>query len=302
MKTGKCFVMITAVAALFMISAQAQAYSLSGCWITPGNSTAVGSLYSILNPVVAANFTLNNIEGSDPSYHYDTAKHAFAREYVLITGSNGTVAFSGGELGSAFGNRTVNLSYDGHGYNLESFDDRDITNVSSIRLVQAITSDGSKVGNTAYGYSPTLTVSGGGMTSATYTATQLASMGYTSGTNTTLINQLKTFGVDTTTLTGLNESMMFIFQATDTYASIVSLGELLYANNPNTPDLALFNSSSGYVRLSIPSDVLGASAGRSTKYVASITGLNPVPIPASLFLFAPAILSLIGLKRKRILN
>lgn len=129
MKTGKCFVVITAVAALFMISAQAQAYTVSGCWTTAGDYTTVGSLYSILNPTCYANPTWQHDDILDPSYHYgDGIKNSFERGYVLVTGANGTVAFSGGEIDAYVGNKAINLVSNGLGsFNLNSYDSRDVT-------------------------------------------------------------------------------------------------------------------------------------------------------------------------------
>jgi hypothetical protein len=312
MNKRRCFVMFAVVAAMFMISAQAQAsptptYSISGAWTTAGNFDRVGSLYSVVNPGVT---TPDDEFGNDPSYHYDTAKNAFQREYVVVTGSNGSVAFSGGEINPIRGSRGVTLGYDSinNVYNLDSYDDRDVTGVSSIKVVHAVYSDDYNYNYTNHigGYSSTFSASGAGMNSTIHDTDNLSALGLTltSGKyvgDTSLLNLLTYLGANTTSLSKENESTMFIFHATDDYATVISLGELLALKNaPNPTALARFNATSGYLRLVTLTDLDGGGA-RSTKYVDSITGLNPVPIPASLFLFAPGLLGLFGL-RKRIRN
>jgi hypothetical protein len=297
MKTGKCFVMITAVAALFMISAQAQAYSISGCWITPGNSTAVGSLYSILDPSCYVNPGWQHDDILDPSYHYgDGIKNSFERDYVLVTGANGTVAFSGGEIDAYVGNKSINLLSNGlGGFNLNSYDSRDVTGVTSISVIHAINAtSGTKA------YASSLTVSGSGITSTTRTDAQLAALGFTAGSSATLINLLSAYGVNAN---NLNLNNMILFNTMDNYPTILSVGELLSAASPDMGNFyALGSPGNGYMRLMTPTGDLHGS--RSVSNVTSILIMAPIPtpIPASLFLFAPAILGLIGLKRKRILN
>jgi hypothetical protein len=123
---------------------------------------------------------------------------------------------------------------------------------------------------------------------------------HAAGTSTSLIGLLGEYGVNAA---GLSPSSMIIFKSAD-YATMLSVGELL---NVVSPDMVTFyaytgtpsSPGNGYVRLMRPyTDT--AQEGASARTIGNLTSIEiiPTPIPASLLLFAPGLLALIGLRKR----
>lgn len=291
---------LVALAALMALASGGPvlAYTLSGDFTNPGIYTenTGGDLWTMLkgtgggiNPRAA---TENSIEG----------------DYVLVTGASGSALYAVGELDTKFAPvNAVTITANGSGFNL-SGEGRTVTSVTNISVVHA--ADPIKGGT--YAYSTGLTISGEGITPKNYNlqglAAALAPVTYT-GTSATywgpsLANLLGKAGINTA-----NMDSYIVVGATDGYATVLSMYEVTHPTGTQA-DLIAYGATdgelnqgkwsggtkndNGFARLILPGD---KGAGRWVSNVDSIK-VSTVPVPPGVFLLAPGLLGLFGMRKR----
>jgi hypothetical protein len=313
MKTNLRFIMaLTAVMGLLVFGGQALSYTVTGDVANGGSYTSTGSLWTLLRNTAVFNGTTTHmyIEG----------------DYVQVTGASGSTLYSVGEINPGFGAAWVALTGNGSGgYNLSGAG-RSITGVTNINVVHAVT----PVKNGPWIYSDNYTVKSGATlldtfslsgTALTDTAGKIAD-GTISGssfyaksldlnyTGVSLLSMLGGLGINTNNL-----NQYITVKATDGYATVISIGELVngenvflaYKGDPTDPTPSVgplvtdqygnvTGGYNGFTRL-IFSDQMGRDLWVSR--VSSIeVNAAPVPVPATLLLFAPGLAGLAAIKRR----
>ena len=327
----KNFGFIMAVAALVMVLAwtgpvqadtapgPVQTYTVTGD-VTSGWGTEGGDLwYDVLKETAISSAGGYDDNATPPVYGVivrppttstspnpvDPTNHNWIEvDYLLVTGQNGhKVLYSVGELDPRFGNGTVALTKNQNqkDYDLSGLG-RAVKKVSTIDVVHAFTNI-KGVPNDVHPFSPSLVVSGAGITPRTYDLAELQAMSQanfdasSSTSNTygiwagpTLRSLLKASGVDTS-----NMNSYIIVQATDGYATLLSMYEVthnagecpltsvacplpmlaIYGYYPDTDKYAInctaagncSKGDAGLARLVLPKDL---AAGRWTSNTAQI--------------------------------
>ena len=298
------------MAALFILSAQTLAYTVSGYVDHPGEYSTDGSLWIVLQGTGAfgadsqypyqypcfSNPNIPCITLPQPPYALNSINHNWVdSNYVLVTGKNGSRAlYAVGELNPKFApaSAAVTLTCDKEGRCDLAGKGRIVRNVCNIDVVHAVSTI-KVVGNTPFThfFSPLLIVSGAGITPRTYDLTDLKAMkqetfdASKSTTNTvgiwtgpTLVSVLNASGVDTS-----NMDSYIVVQTTDGYAAVISMYEATKMTGAQYALLAISASDnsinkggndSGLARLVLPNDNV---AGRWVSNVAQIVvyRLNP---------------------------
>lgn len=303
MKKNYCLVILAVVAALFILSAQAPAYTVSGYVDNPGEYSTDGSLWIALQgtgdfgadsqyPYQYPCFSdpsLPCITLPQPPYALNSINHNWVdSNYVLVTGKNGSRAlYAVGELNPKFApaSAVVTLTCNKKGRCDLAGEGRAVHNVSNIDVVHAVSTI-KIVGNTPFThfFSPLLIVSGAGIIPQTYNLADLQAMkqvtfdASSSTTNTvgiwtgpTLVSVLHASGVDTRDM-----DSYIVVQATDGYAAVLSMYEATHMTGAQYALLAISASDnsinkggndSGLARLVLPNDNV---AGRWVSNVAQI--------------------------------
>jgi len=285
MRKNYCFVILAAAAALFILSTQATAYTVSGYVNNPGKYSTTGSLWDVLQGPDAVSFpntapyeypcynetTVPCITLPNPAYDLNNTNHNMVdSNYVVVTGEDGSRAlYSVGELDPKFApaSSEVTLTCDKHGRCDVAGEGRAVHHVSNIDVVHAVTTvhlNGTVNGVSfpfTHFYSPLIVVSGEGITPRTYNLADLRAMkqetfnASSSTTNTqgiwagpTLASLLEASGVDTKDM-----DSYIIVQATDSYAAVLSMYE------------ATQNPSGSYALLAISGFQLDSTTGNFDK-------------------------------------
>ncbi len=311
MKKNCCLVILAVAMALFTLSPQAMAYDVSGNVNNPGQYATSGSLWVALEGSGAfgadssypyqypcyAGTGSPCITLPQPPYDENTINHnTVDTNYVFITGKGGSSAlFAVGELDPKFApaGSVVNLTCDKWGRCDFAGEGRTVRDVCGVKVTQAVPSihlNGPTFPFTHF-YSPTLVVSGEGITPKTYDLTELQGMNQatfnasSSTTNTvgvwtgpTLSSVLHDSGIDTNDM-----NSYVVVQATDGYAAVLSMYEATHMTGGQYPILAVSglvngsntinncecstDSDNGAARLVLPNDLV---AGRWVSNVAQI--------------------------------
>jgi hypothetical protein len=253
MKKNHYYVALGVVAAVFILSGQALAYTVSGNVNNPGQYSTSGSLWNVLQGSDAVSFPQTApyqypcyseknapcITLPQPPYDENTTNHnTVDSNYVLVTGMDGSSAlFTVGELDPKFApaSYAATLTCDSKGRCNLVGEGRAVHDVCNINVAQAVPSihlNGSTFPFTHF-YSPLIIVSGEGITPKSYNLTQLQAMhqetfnASSSTTNTvgvwtgpTLVSLLEASGVDTCDM-----NSYIVVQATDGYAAVLSMYE-----------------------------------------------------------------------------
>ncbi len=267
MKKSYSFVILAAVAALFMLSSQAMAYKVSGNVNNPGEYKTAGSLWIALEGPDAF--------GADSSYPYqydcfpgtslpcitlpqppyaqnDINHNTVDSNYIVVTGKDGSKAiYAVGELNPKFApaGYVVTLTCAQKcGCDLAG-EGRSVRNVSEIDVFQAVPSIhvNEKTLPFTHFYSSVVIVSGEGITPKTYNLAELQAMtqetfnASSSTTNTvgdwvgpTLASVLEASGIDTRDM-----DSYIVVQATDAYAAVLSMYEATHMTGGQYPLLAI---------------------------------------------------------------
>jgi hypothetical protein len=301
MKKHLCvFIALAAIVALFVSSGPAPAYTVAGDFATPGAYTVStgGDLWTLLKN------TGGGIKGG--------TENAIEGDYVLVTGAGGSSAlYAVGELDTKFSSQSVTLTASGSGFNL-SGEGRSVTDVTGIDVIHAV----NVIKGGTYAYSTALTVSGAGTTPKTYSLQGLAGMmppSFYSGTSAvywgpSLLSVLDNSGINTG-----NMDSYVIVGATDGYATVLSMYEVTHMTGAQY-DLIAYGATDGelnqgtwingtkgpanddgFARLILPGD---KGAGRWVSNVNGIEVVSVAPAPPSVFLLAPGLLGLFGIRRR----
>jgi len=246
----KKFGFIMAIAVLIMLllsSGSVLAYTVEGDFnTTPCNVTLNegGDMWTLLQSTCGGIRT--------PSLLINPSNNNWiASDYVLVTGKNGSSAlYSVGELDYepvtavtlTLKNGKVDLAGGG----------RTVNDVANIAVIHAV----SVVKNGTRFFSQEFVVSGAGLPPQTYDRTDLEGMTqvtYTRGSNTytgpTLLSVLDAYGVDTS-----NMNSYVVAQATDNYATVLSMYEVTQLTGDQYALLELSDSPGGFARLVLPGD------------------------------------------------
>ena len=272
MKTNHSFVILAVVAALFILSTQTLAYTVSGHVNNPREYSTGGSLWIALQGTgnfgadsqhpyqypCFSNPNLPCITLPQPPYAQNDINHnTVDSNYVLVTGKNGSRAlYAVGELDPKFApaSAVVILTCDKKGQCDLAGGGRAVHNVSNIEVVQAVPSihcnnnyhPNAQIPFTHF-YSSLIVVSGAGITPRTYNLANLEAMkqetfdASSSTTNTkgiwtgpTLLSVLKASGVDTRDM-----NSYVVVQTTDGYAAVLSMYEATHMTGAQHALLAI---------------------------------------------------------------
>jgi len=272
MKKNYCFVILAVVAALFILSAKALAYTVTGNVNNPGEYSTDGSLWTVLqgsgsfgadsqHPYQYPCFSNPNlpcITLPQPPYAQNDINHnTVDSNYVLVTGKNGSRAlYAVGELNPKFApaSAVVTLTCDKKGQCDLVGGGRTVDNVSNIEVVQAVPSihcnnnyhPNAQIPFTHF-YSSLIVISGAEITPRTYSLANLEVMkqetfdASSSTTNTkgiwtgpTLLSVLKSSGVDTRDM-----NSYVVVQTTDGYAAVLSMYEATHMTGAQYALLAI---------------------------------------------------------------
>jgi hypothetical protein len=309
-KNFLCFIALGALVVMFASagSVLAQSYTVTGDLSAAGftafasGSSYTGTLAGLFNASTSGAAYVNN--GSPYNDMYGN------QDYIVATSSSGaTATFSVGEI--SVGNQGSNINITGNsttGYTVTG-PGQTLSNVTNFNVVHTTMPTGIAQ------YSPSFTIQGAftptGVTSftssnfpGTYaTVTVPASHGSSNNyTGVSLLSLLSQAGVNTANL-----NQYVIATGIDGGETVLSMDEILQNSTGNSTDIVatLENGSAlsqtrGYARLVLPTDT---GSSRSVFTLASLTvepAGSPVPLPASLLLFGPALTGL-GVLRKRLM-
>jgi len=306
---------LTAAVSLLALSGQALAYEVSGDVLIPGVYASADTLWNVLSSaIIKVNATQGNPSGTE---------NWIEEDYVQVTGASGSKAlYSVGELNPAYGATAVSLTPNGTGgYNLSGAG-QTVANVTNISVVHAV--DPVKGG--PWTYSNSFTVSNGSTLLDTFSlsGTNLADTAGKIPTSTTfyggsnhpynytgvsLLSVLQSLGINTSNL-----NQYIKVTATDNYATVLSMGELVngekaflaYKGDPNdsgtsvgplvTVSGQVVAGYDGFARLMLPDE---SNPGLWVSRIASIeVDGAPVPVPATLLLCAPGLAGLAAIRRR----
>ena len=314
-KSFNIIMALTAMIGVLAFIGQVHAYQVIGDVLNPGTYSSGGSLWSVLNTaIIRVNATPANPSGTENWIEGD---------YVQVTGANGATAlYSVGELNPLYGNAQVSLTSNGSGGYTLSGVGRSVTNVTGINVVHTI--DPVKGGPWIYANS--FSVSNGGAVLDTFSLSGSGGLVDTAGkvpastvyyggsshawnyTGVTLLGMLQGLGINTSNL-----NQYVIVKATDAYATVLSMGELVngeaayigYKGDPADsatavgPEVVVSGQVvagyDGFARLMFPDEASGI-------WVSRISGIDveaaPIPLPATLFLLAPGLAGLAAIRRR----
>jgi len=258
MKKNYCFAILAVVAALFILRAQALAYTVTGNVNNPGEYSTDGSLWTVLQGKgefgadsqypyqypCFADPSLPCVTLPQPPYAQNDINHnTVDSNYVLITSKNGSRAlYAVGELNPKFApaSAMVTLTCDKKDRCDLAGAGRAVKDISRIEVVQAVPGihcnnkyhPNAQIPFTHF-YSSLLIVSGPGITPRAYDLARLKAMkletfdASKSTTNTvgvwtgpTLVSVLHASGVDTRDM-----DSYIVVQTTDGYAAVLSMFE-----------------------------------------------------------------------------
>jgi len=272
--------------------------STSGFAALSGQLSQTGTLAGLFNASSTGATYINN--GSPYSDMYGN------QDYIVATSSSGaTATFSVGEI--TVGNQGSNINITGSssaGYTI-SGPGQTLSNLTNINVVHTTMPVGTA------GYSPSFTIQGSGLTTTTYNSSNFPT-GYTtvtvpgsSGssnnyTGVSLLTLLTNAGVITSNL-----NQYVIATGIDGGEAVLSMDEILQNSTGNSTDIvatsengSALSQARGYARLVLPTDT---GTSRSVFTLASLTvepATSPVPVPATLLLFAPGLAGLAALRRR----
>jgi hypothetical protein len=327
MKRTFGFVLLMVISVMFLAwTGPVQAYTVSGD-IASGWGTTGGSLwYDVLKETATSSVAGANGLIKNPVYGsniYNMTNHNWIEgDYVVAKGASGSALYSVGELDPRFGNSAVTLTANGSTYDLSGAG-RSVTGVTNITVVHAADVWS---GYASLPASTGVTVKNNGTTAASYTKAALATTGnqvtYTATYNGSTVNRTGPTIASVLQAAGVNTGNMLSYvvaTSTDGYKTVLSMYEVTHANANEATNYGLASGqsphTSGVLDLLSIGDTVGSTTGASENsgirsvMTADVNNgrwgkalneldVNPVPVPPSLFLLAPGLLGLMGLKKR----